>query len=94
MKLRQRVAGSICCFDPEKYAKQKSDIENIRAFSELLDKNLFTYHFQPIVSASTGEIVAYEALMRTKGNIALNPLQILNVLKNFGRLYDIRESYN
>ena len=86
---KAKGAGSICCFDPEKYAKQKSDIESIRAFSELLDKNLFTYHFQPIVSSSTGEIVAYEALMRTKGNIALNPLQILNCAKNFGRLYDI-----
>lgn len=89
---KAKGAGSICCFDPEKYAKQKSDIENIRAFSELLDKNLFTYHFQPIVSASTGEIVAYEALMRTKGNIALNPLQILNCAKNFGRLYDIEKA--
>lgn len=89
---KAKGAGSICCFDPEKYAKQKSDIENIRAFSELLDKNLFTYHFQPIVSSSTGEIVAYEALMRTKGNIALNPLQILNCAKNFGRLYDIEKA--
>ena len=89
---KAKGAGSICCFDPEKYAKQKSDIESIRAFSELLDKNLFTYHFQPIVSASTGEIVAYEALMRTKGNIALNPLQILNCAKNFGRLYDIEKA--
>lgn len=89
---KAKGAGSICCFDPEKYAKQKSDIESIRAFSELLDKNLFTYHFQPIVSSSTGEIVAYEALMRTKGNIALNPLQILNCAKNFGRLYDIEKA--
>ena len=89
---KAKGAGSICYFDPEKYAKQKSDIENIRAFSELLDKNLFTYHFQPIVSSSTGEIVAYEALMRTKGNIALNPLQILNCAKNFGRLYDIEKA--
>lgn len=89
---KAKGAGSICCFDPEKYAKQKSDIENIRAFSELLDKNLFTYHFQPIVSSSTGEIVAYEVLMRTKGNIALNPLQILNCAKNFGRLYDIEKA--
>lgn len=89
---KAKGAGSTCCFDPERYAKQKSDIENIRAFSELLDKNLFTYHFQPIVSASTGEIVAYEALMRTKGNVALNPLQILNCAKNFGRLYDIEKA--
>lgn len=89
---KAKGAGSTCCFTPEKYAKQKSDIENIRAFSELLDKNLFTYHFQPIVSASTGEIVAYEALMRTKGNVSLNPLQILDCAKNFGRLYDIEKA--
>ena len=31
---------------------------------QLLDKNLFTYHFQPIVSVRSGGIYAYEALMR------------------------------
>ena len=30
----------------------------------LIDLNLFTYHFQPIVRADTGEIYSYEALMR------------------------------
>lgn len=86
---KAKGAGGSCVFTPERYSKQKNEIQDIRAFSELLDKNLFTYHFQPIVSASTGEIVAYEALMRTKGDISLNPMQILESANRFGRLYDI-----
>lgn len=89
---KAKGAGASCVFTPEQYASQKNEIQDIRAFSELLDKNLFTYHFQPIVSASTGDIVAYEALMRTKGDISLNPLQILESASRFGRLYDIEKA--
>lgn len=85
-------AGSYCIFTPEKYEHQKNEFVNIRAFSELLDDNLFTYHFQPIVSASTGDILAYEALMRTPQEIGLNPFQILDYAERYGRLYDIERA--
>lgn len=85
-------AGSYCIFTPEKYEHQKNEFVNIRAFSELLDDNLFTYHFQPIVSASTGDILAYEALMRTPQEIGLNPFQILDYAERYGRLYDIEKA--
>ena len=55
---------------------------------DVLDNNLFTYHFQPIVLADNGEIFGYEALMRAEG---LNPLQILRYSELTGRLSEIEE---
>ena len=52
-------------------------------------ENLFTYHFQPIISARNGEVLAYEALMRTGPDIGMNPLEILDIAWKHNRLYDI-----
>ncbi len=59
-------------------------------FQKLLEHNLFQYHFQPIVDARTGEIFAYEALMRTDPDtIDLSPMEILDLAAKEGRLYNI-----
>ena len=72
--------------------EEESPKDYYRAFEMLVDKNLFLYHFQPIVSARTGEIFGYEALMRTDSTIGLNPLEILAAAKEYGRLYDIEKA--
>lgn len=61
-------------------------------FNLLVDNNLFTYHFQPIVDAKLGEICAYEALMRTSGGINLSPLDVLDIAKEFKRLNEIEHA--
>lgn len=64
------------------------------AYSELsymIEKNLFHYHFQPVVNARTGEIYGYEALMRSGGGVSMTPLQILETAESYGRLYDIEK---
>ena len=81
--------GSIRAFSPEHYDVHKNDYRNVQSFTTLLDKNLFFYHFQPIVNAKDGSIVAYEALMRTDKSIGLNPLQILDMAQKYDRLYEI-----
>ena len=55
----------------------------------LLEKNLIRYFFQPIVDARTGQIYAYEALMRCEGGIQLTPMQILSAAREYNRLYDV-----
>ena len=62
------------------------------AFHLLLKNNLFHYHFQPIVSAATGEIYAYEALMRTNPEIGLSPIQVLEAARQYNRLYDVEKT--
>lgn len=66
--------------------------ERYRLFDTLIKKNLFTYHFQPIVDARTGEICAYEALMRSAPEIGMNPGEIIEVAKEYNRLYDIERA--
>ncbi|MBQ9135182.1 MAG: EAL domain-containing protein [Lachnospiraceae bacterium] len=62
------------------------------AFNILIEKNLFNYHFQPIVDARTGEIYAYEALMRTDASIGMNPLQVLETAGAYKRLYEVEKA--
>lgn len=61
-------------------------------FELLIDRNLFKYHFQPIIDAHTGDIVAYEALMRTGGGISMTPLDVLEIAKKTKRLYDVEKA--
>lgn len=85
-------AGSILVYSAERYNQQKTEYENMKRFSQLIDNNLFTYHFQPIVSARNGDIYAYEALMRTDPSIGMYPLEILGAATKLGRLYDIEKA--
>ncbi|MBQ8198380.1 MAG: EAL domain-containing protein [Lachnospiraceae bacterium] len=59
---------------------------------EILDGNRFRYHFQPIVNAKTGEIYAYEALMRADVTPYMSPLKILKYAEHMERLYDVERS--
>ena len=72
--------------------KYENPGEYYKAFDLLITRNLFTYHFQPIVNAKSGEIYAYEALMRTDASIGMNPLQVLDTAKEYNRLYDIEKA--
>lgn len=63
-----------------------------KAFDLLIEKNLFTYNYQPIVNAKTGDIFAYEALMRTDPTIGMNPLEVLAAAKEYNRLYDVEKA--
>lgn len=72
--------------------KYENPGEHYKAFDLLVKRNLFTYHFQPIVNAKTGDIYAYEALMRTDSSIGMNPLQVLDTAKEYNRLYDIEKA--
>ena len=62
------------------------------AFSLLMEKNLLRFHFQPIVDARTAQIYAYEALMRTDPLVNLSPLEILDVAREYNRLYDVEKA--
>ncbi|MBR1750998.1 MAG: EAL domain-containing protein [Ruminococcus sp.] len=69
-------------------ANEKQELERVE---KILDENLFTYHFQPIVSARTGEIYSYEALMRSRDDPGITPFLILKYAELTGRLRDIEK---
>ena len=84
--------GSILHFSPEQYEINKVEFEKMNRFMRLVNENLFQYHFQPIVSAKNGELVAYEMLMRTDPSIGMFPLEILDCADKAKRLYDIEKA--
>ncbi len=78
-------------FSEENYLREKDSYRNALLFSRIIRENLLTYHFQPIVETTAGEIVAYEALMRTTGDIRMTPSQILKIADSQNNLYEIEK---
>ncbi|MBR2283965.1 MAG: GGDEF domain-containing protein [Ruminococcus sp.] len=78
-------------FSEENYLREKDSYKSAQMFSRLVQENLLTYCLQPIVETQTGEIVAYEALMRTTGDIKMTPKQILAIAENQNSLYIIEK---
>lgn len=72
--------------------KKVKSKHNFEIFNLLVKKNLFKYCFQPIVDVHTGEIFAYEALMRTDSNINMSPLDIISTATEYNMLYDIEHA--
>lgn len=84
--------GGIVDYSVEQYESSKDEYEKMSRFLRLVNENLFVYHFQPIVSAKNGEIVAYEMLMRSDSSIGMYPLEILDCAEKARRLYDIEKA--
>ncbi len=70
----------------------EEELQEAKVVGSILDNNLFTYHFQPIVSATDGSIYAYEALMRTNVEPRVSPLQVIKYAEHLGRLYDVEKA--
>lgn len=65
------------------------ELERDEIVEKILDENLLTYYFQPIVSAKDGSIFAYEALMRTKAPAVISPPELLASAARLERLRDV-----
>ena len=78
-------------FSEENYIREKDSYKNAQQFSRIVRENLLTYYLQPVVETHTGEIVGYEALMRTVGDIRMSPTQILKIAAGQNDLYSIEK---
>jgi len=78
-------------FCEERYRREKNSYKNSQIFTRLIRENQLKYYFQPIVNAVSGEIYAYEALMRTSEDINLSPSQLLSLAQEHNSLYAIEK---
>ncbi len=58
---------------------------------KILDENLFSYHFQPIIDVNERNIYSYEALMRSGTETKLSPIKMLKYAGLMGRLEDVEK---
>ena len=83
--------GEIEEFDPNIFRSQNVLIRNKGLLSELIEKEAIKYVFQPIVDASTGEVYAYEALMRPAMTEFHHVGEILDAAQEEGKLRSIEK---
>lgn len=88
-RMKHTQKGSLSYFDQEEYANDAYLLQAKEDLNKLIDEELVTYHFQPIVDAHTGEVFAYEALMRSLLPAFMNPLDILRIARSQSKLYFI-----
>lgn len=88
-QVKKTQKGVLGEFDEEIYAKEFQDSLIRSEFHRLVEEELVTYYFQPIVSAETGETVAFEALMRIGLSVLKNPEVVMRVAREEGGLHDI-----
>lgn len=74
--------------DYENNTKLKGTSGLIRSF---INKKEFEYTFQPIVDAQTGDIFAYEALLKSKHPMIKSPKQLFDLSKSQMELYEIEK---
>lgn len=67
------------------------EIKRNQLVDHILNSNMLTYYFQPIVRVRDGSIYAYEALMRCEQE-NISPSQILQAATYLNRLYDIEKA--
>ena len=76
---KSQQKGSLFEFNKDSYTKNAYLLENREAINRLLDEKLIRFAYQPIVDLKTGEIFAYEALMRPLLENFKSPLEIIAV---------------
>ncbi len=79
LEAKQREKGSIYEFNKIRYENMSYLLENSEAINKLIDEQLIRFAFQPIVDLKTGEIYAFEALMRPLITEFNGPLEVLSV---------------
>lgn len=70
----------------------EQDKEDYKIFNDIISRNDIRYMFQPIVDARTGDIHAYEALMRTAPEVNMSPVRMVELAMKYNRLDDIEKA--
>lgn len=87
--IKKNVKGSIAEFDMEVYRKDSILITGIEEMNRIIDERSIKYAFHVIISAKTGEVYGYEALMRPQSDILKSPLEFIRLAKTGAKLNDV-----
>lgn len=88
-KVKKKGKGRYGEFDTESYFQDAYLLQNKEELNHLIEEELVEYYFQPIIDVATGEIFAYEALMRSRLDSIPTVYEILSLAKQESKLYEI-----
>lgn len=88
-QVKHASKGRIAEFDLDVYKQEAYAERTRREFHQLISKEQVRYYFQPIFSARTGRVNAYEALMRSNLPTLRSPATIMKLAREQGALYEI-----
>ena len=88
-QVKHESKGEMGEFDIGAYNQEVYAAQLRREFLQMLRENSAGYHFQPIFSAHTGKVAAYEALMRVKMQLLNSPLTVMKLAREMDKLYEV-----
>ncbi|MGN1106013.1 MAG: diguanylate cyclase domain-containing protein, partial [Huintestinicola sp.] len=87
--IKHSTKGRLAEFDLSSYKKDSILITGVEEMNRIIDEERIKYAFQSIVSAKTGEVFGYEALMRPQSELFRSPLEFIRIAKTGAKLYEI-----
>ena len=81
--------GELLEFDPEVYRTSLQERRCHEEFRRLINEELVTYRFQPIIDAKDGSVFAYEALMRVDLPALHSPADVLRLAREENCLHEV-----
>lgn len=83
--------GAVVEFNLESYSKESYLLQCKEELNTILEKGLVDYAFQPIVDARSGQVYAYEALMRPNTENIKSPDALLSLARSQSKLQQIEK---
>ena len=88
-QVKHESKGEMGEFDIGAYNQEVYAAQLRREFLQMLRESSAGYHFQPIFSAHTGRVEAYEALLRVKMPLLSSPLTVMKLAREMDKLYEV-----
>lgn len=87
--IKHSTKGNIGEFDKQAYKNDAVLVTGIEELNRIIDEGSIRYAFQSIISAKTGEIFGYEALMRPISDMLNTPREFVRIAKADAKLNEV-----
>ena len=78
-QIKKSSKGSIKAYNKDSYVRDYILVQGVGELDRIIIDEAVRYAYQPIISVQTGEIFAYEALIRPVSDLLGNPDNLLRV---------------
>ncbi len=90
-KGKHSIKGELRRFDKTVYESESFMLSGREELHNILENQLVEYAFQPIIDVKTGEIYAYESLLRPQSSVLTSPLKLIQIATAQSKLWQIEK---